>query len=103
MVGAQCPGYNGQVKLLSRIACGDTTGPTLPGGGERKATMQIISQVRREEGARHNGELEFRRLLEVLPVGAYTTDAEGLITDFNQRAVELWGRQPKRNDPLDRY
>jgi PAS domain-containing protein len=36
----------------------------------------------------------FRRLLEVMPAAAYTCDTEGLITSFNQRAVEVWGREP---------
>src|SRR5205823_15095527 len=45
----------------------------------------------------------FRRLLEKLPAGAYTCDADGLITYFNERAVELWGRAPKLNDPVDRF
>jgi PAS domain S-box-containing protein len=49
------------------------------------------------------GELEFRSLLEKLPTGAYTCDAQGLITYFNQRAVQLWGRAPKLNDPRDRF
>jgi len=35
--------------------------------------------------------------------GAYTCDAEGLITYFNQRAVELWGRTPKLNEPEERF
>ena len=48
-------------------------------------------------------ELEFRRLLDKLPAAAYTCDAEGLITYFNERAVELWGREAKLNDPVDRY
>jgi PAS domain-containing protein len=38
-----------------------------------------------------------------MPAAAYTTDAEGLITYFNRRAVEVWGREPKLNDPIDRY
>ena len=38
------------------------------------------------------GDLQFQRLLEKLPAGAYTCDAEGLITYFNKHAVELWGR-----------
>jgi hypothetical protein len=42
-------------------------------------------------------------MIEKLPAAAYTCDAEGLITYFNQRAVELWGREPKLNDPVDRY
>jgi PAS domain S-box-containing protein len=48
-------------------------------------------------------ELEFRRLLERLPAGAYTCDAGGLITFYNERAVALWGRAPKLNDPADRF
>jgi two-component system sensor kinase FixL len=47
--------------------------------------------------------LEVSRLLEVLPAAAYTCDSEGQITYFNQRAVEVWGREPKVNDPVDRY
>jgi PAS domain S-box-containing protein len=49
------------------------------------------------------GEAHFRRLLENLPAGAYTCDPDGLITYFNQHAVQLWGRAPKLNDPVDRF
>ncbi len=48
-------------------------------------------------------ELQFRRLLEKLPAGAYTCDPRGLITYYNQHAVRLWGRAPKLNDPADCY
>ncbi|HEU0173494.1 MAG TPA: ATP-binding protein [Blastocatellia bacterium] len=44
-----------------------------------------------------------RRLLEKLPIGAYACDAEGLITYFNPRAVEIWGRTPKLNDAEERF
>jgi PAS domain S-box-containing protein len=54
-------------------------------------------------GALYRGEMHFRRLLEKLPAGAYTCDSEGLITYFNPRAVQLWGREPKLNDPVDRF
>lgn len=50
-----------------------------------------------------DNELPFRAFLERLPAGAYTCDADGLITYFNQHAVELWGRKPKLNDPKDRF
>jgi PAS domain S-box-containing protein len=36
----------------------------------------------------------FRVFLEALPVAAYTTDASGLITSFNQAAADLVGRSP---------
>jgi len=49
------------------------------------------------------GEMWLRHLLERLPAGAYTCDAEGLITYFNQRAVEVWGRTPKLNEPEERF
>jgi PAS domain S-box-containing protein len=50
-----------------------------------------------------HGPLGFRCLLEKLPAGAYTCDAEGLITYFNPQAVRLWGRSPKLNAPVDRF
>ena len=49
------------------------------------------------------GGSEFHRLLESLPAGAYTCDADGLITYFNQHAVALWGRTPALNDSKDRF
>lgn len=45
----------------------------------------------------------FHRLLETLPAAAYTCDAEGLITYFNRRAAEVWGRAPQLCEPVDRY
>jgi len=57
----------------------------------------------RPDSAPFTNELHLRRLLEKLPAGAYTCDSEGLITYFNDYAVQLWGRAPKLNDPVDRY
>jgi len=57
----------------------------------------------RPDSAPFTSELHLRRLLEKLPAGAYTCDSEGLITYFNDYAVQLWGRAPKLNDPVDRY
>ncbi len=49
------------------------------------------------------GEFEFLTLLDHVSAAAYTCDSQGLITAFNSRAVELWGRAPKLNDPGDAY
>jgi PAS domain-containing protein len=65
--------------------------------------MQPATHEPQAEPVRHKNDPHFRRLLEVMPAAAYTTDAEGLITYFNRRAVEVWGREPKLNDPIDRY
>jgi PAS domain S-box-containing protein len=51
----------------------------------------------------YEGEAHFRRLLEKLPAGAYTCDSNGLITYYNQTAVQIWGRAPKLNNPVDRW
>jgi signal transduction histidine kinase len=51
----------------------------------------------------NNSESEFLRLLDKLPAAAYTCDAGGLITYYNQSALRLWGRTPKLRDPNDRF
>jgi two-component system CheB/CheR fusion protein len=55
--------------------------------------MQVVEQ----------GEMQFRTLLGKLPAGAYTCDPQGLITYFNHHAADLWGREPRLNDPENRY
>jgi len=42
-------------------------------------------------------------IIHALPMAAYLCDNEGLITAFNERASELWGRAPLLNDPKDRF
>ena len=54
--------------------------------GHKLAEQQLRASERR-----------YRRLFNLVPVAVYSTDGEGLIQDFNQRAVELWGRTPEKN------
>jgi PAS domain S-box-containing protein len=42
-------------------------------------------------------------VLANLPLPTYVCDDSGLITFFNDAARMLWGREPKLNDPGDRY
>ena len=64
--------------------------------------LALIEDVR-NEALRYKSEVQFRRLLEKLPAGAYTCDADGLITYYNPQAVKLWGRAPALNDAADRF
>ena len=48
-------------------------------------------------------EERFRRLVEVMPVAVYVCDISGTVQNYNRRAVELWGREPKLGDPAERY
>jgi PAS domain S-box-containing protein len=43
------------------------------------------------------------RLLELLPVGVYVCDRDGLIVRYNRAAAELWGREPAIGDPAERF
>jgi len=58
---------------------------------------------RRTEETLMAREMHFVKVLEKLPAGAYLCDAEGLITYFNQQAVDVWGRVPALNHPADRF
>lgn len=65
---------------------------------------QLIENGGNSLGERSSlNEFEKRALVEIMPSAIFTCDAEGLITYYNQRAAELWGRYPKLNDPADRY
>jgi PAS domain S-box-containing protein len=57
-----------------------------------------ISLHHQEESARHRNDI-----IDVMPLAAYTCDAEGRITHFNKLAVDAWGREPKLNDASERY
>lgn len=48
-------------------------------------------------------EQHMQKLVEVMPAAIFTCDSEGLLTYYNQRAAELWGRHPKLRDPEDCY
>ncbi|MFC7395614.1 PAS domain S-box protein [Chelatococcus sp. GCM10030263] len=43
------------------------------------------------------------QLLDLLPVGVYVCDRNGLIVRYNRAAAELWGRKPVIGDPAERF
>jgi PAS domain S-box-containing protein len=55
------------------------------------------------ESALPNSQWRLSRLLDKIPAGAYTCDAQGRITYYNQPAAQLWGRAPKLNSNEDRF
>ena len=57
--------------------------------------LMDVTDRHRLKVAAEDAELPARDLLEVLPAAIYTTDAAGLITFYNQAAVDLWGCRPK--------
>ncbi|HEY3251866.1 MAG TPA: PAS domain S-box protein [Ignavibacteria bacterium] len=69
----------------------------------KRLQLELEAQQDAMHEAEKRSRMEFQRLLEKMPAGTYTCDAEGLITYYNERAAEMWGRAPKLNDPADRY
>ena len=49
----------------------------------------------REERALRESEARFRQMVGLVPAAVYMCDNDGLIQQFNRRAVELWGREPR--------
>ena len=62
-----------------------------------------IHQRKEAEAALRLSEEKYRRIVRLLPAAVYTVDADGLITFYNERAVELWGRAPALEDTDQRF
>jgi two-component system NarL family sensor kinase len=65
--------------------------------------MSNITEVERADEVLRQIEARFRRLADVMPVAVYVCDRSGIIQNYNNRAVELWGREPTLGDPAQRY
>jgi two-component system, chemotaxis family, CheB/CheR fusion protein len=68
-----------------------------------QCSISDITDRRRVEGELRESEQRFRALFELVPVAVYSCDASGVIREFNHRAVELWGREPKPGDTDERF
>ena len=55
-----------------------------------------ISEHKRIEVWARESEERFRRLFESAPMAVFVCDKNAVIQDFNEQAVELWGREPVR-------
>jgi PAS domain S-box-containing protein len=53
-----------------------------------------ITEERRAKEALAESEERLRHLVHALPAAVYTCDARGRITQYNEAALELWGREP---------
>src|SRR6187397_3234425 len=63
--------------------------------GERRASVFSLSL---EQALRASDEI-----LELLPIATCVCDAAGRILQYNQRAVELWGRAPSPGQTHDQF
>ncbi|HVF70494.1 MAG TPA: PAS domain S-box protein [Chthoniobacterales bacterium] len=61
-------------------------------------TLIDVTQIKHAQAEVRAGEQRYRTLFELVPVAVYSTDADGVIQDYNKRAVELWGRKPEQGE-----
>jgi len=62
-----------------------------------------ISERKQAEEARRVSEERYRIIFDLGPVAVYSCNSSGVIVDFNRRAAELWGREPKPGDTDERF
>lgn len=60
---------------------------------ERVVAQRLVSE----------SETRFRALFDHGPIAMYCVDADGVVLEYNHNAVALWGREPVRGDPNERY
>ena len=93
---------NGEI-ILAHLASSPMTSSMRDGVLLYQTAIIDLTERKLAEEAIRQSEKRYRTLFDLVPVAVYTCDAEGLIKEYNQHAVELWGRAPKRNDPSEKF
>lgn len=60
-----------------------------------KPNLQNSSDISDVENGMKQMDYFFDQMIRTLPMALYTCNSAGIITFFNQKAVELWGSQPE--------
>jgi PAS domain S-box-containing protein len=62
-----------------------------------------LRDLKTAEAKLRTSEQRYKTLFDLIPVAVYTCDADGIIQEYNRRAVELWGSDPGRNGEEPRF
>jgi PAS domain S-box-containing protein len=62
-----------------------------------------ITERKRVQEALRESKVRYRTLFDLAPVAVYSCDASGVISEYNNRAAELWGRKPEPGDTNERF
>ena len=66
------------------------------------AIVDLTERKHFEEELQRSEE-RYRTLFDLVPVAVYVCDADGIIQEYNRRAVELWGGEPGQNGEKPRF
>jgi len=69
----------------------------------RRSPAVHLTKLKRTEDKIRESRKRYRNLFDLVPVAVYTCDPNGVIREFNRRAVELWGRKPGQNGEKPRF
>lgn len=67
-----------------------------------RQAADLIEQREAQEALRESKE-RMSKLVTLMPAAVYTCDAQGHITYYNRRAVEMWGREPNAEEISGKY
>ena len=74
--------------LPFRVGIGRTMGAGVA------VTFTDITESKHAEDALRERDERISKLVALMPTGVCTCDADGVVTFFNERAIEMWGRTP---------
>jgi chemotaxis methyl-accepting protein methylase/signal transduction histidine kinase len=63
----------------------------------------LMDGRKKDEVALRASDKRFRALFNLGPVGVYSCDMAGRVTEFNRCARDMWGRAPKTGDKGDKF
>ncbi|MEP6686021.1 MAG: PAS domain S-box protein [Verrucomicrobiota bacterium] len=93
---------NGEI-IPSHLSTAPTTFSSRNGTVLYQTAIADLTDRKKAEHALRRSQIRYRTLFDLVPIAVYACDAKGQILEFNQRAVELWGRKPKTNDPSEKF
>jgi PAS domain S-box-containing protein len=66
-------------------------------------TVALAIGRKQADKALRKSEERHRQLLSLMPAAVYSCDANGVLTYYNERAAQLWGRAPQIGDTSERF